>query len=483
MPTLNATVYPDEAYVLVEADWTSHPTVTHARVVRRNTVTGEEVTLRPYTSYDGDGNLLLNCGMGVWWDTEPPLDVPLEYCTYAADPPTALTTNCCFETNTAGWVGGNALIAQNSSYFKEGAFSARMTVFAGNPYNITMRQVPNTAFVAGVPIKASAWIRAEKTIITSYSPTVYMQMEFTLDNGLTETHRSALTILDYAEWRYIEMAATPSRAGTLARVEITAINTPPPAGVDFFIDIIQATQAQPLSASACETVTVAGDDRVFLKSPMHPCLDVVAGLCDPMMGDDCDEDTRVSYLGTDDQSRAANTVLLAPVNRKRPIPVSRQRRDVISALRLLAHDCDARDALVAINDTGDPLLFQAPARYCIEDRYISVGDFTETHISVDQGQEPRILTMSYAVVDRPQGPSTGVCGARIRDLCDVYASWAAFTVAGLDWRDLLLGNASGEGPGGTPAARTWDEVEAEFTDWTAVSDGGTRTWDELRDGA
>ena len=60
MPTINATAFNTPAYVLVEVDWTDQPNVTHARVVRRNTVTGEEVTLRPYIAYDGDGNLLLS---------------------------------------------------------------------------------------------------------------------------------------------------------------------------------------------------------------------------------------------------------------------------------------------------------------------------------------------------------------------------------------------------------------------------------------
>ena len=36
MPTINATVFPNEAYVLVEADWTDFPEVTHAQVTRRS---------------------------------------------------------------------------------------------------------------------------------------------------------------------------------------------------------------------------------------------------------------------------------------------------------------------------------------------------------------------------------------------------------------------------------------------------------------
>jgi hypothetical protein len=50
--------------------------------------------------------------------------------------------------------------------------------------------------------------------------------------------------------------------------------------------------------------------------------------------------------------------------------------------------------------------------------------------------------------------------------------------------DLLLGLASDDGPtSGDPGLmRTWDEVQAEFADWTDVEGGGTRDWDELRNG-
>jgi hypothetical protein len=137
------------------------------------------------------------------------------------------------------------------------------------------------------------------------------------------------------------------------------------------------------------------------------------------------------------------------------------------------------------NEPGDPLLFQAPATYCITDRYISVGIVSDSRISVDQRDDFRLITMPYAVVDRPEGPANGICGARIQDLCDIYTSWAAMNIAGLTWTDLLLGEASPNGPGQPDppvGQRTWDEVEAEFANFTAVAGGGTRDWDELRDG-
>jgi hypothetical protein len=199
---------------------------------------------------------------------------------------------------------------------------------------------------------------------------------------------------------------------------------------------------------------------------------------------DCEEDSRVTYVGMAEDILNANTVLSEPTNRVHPIPVSRTRRAPRSELRVLAHDCDARDAVLLVNNPGTPLLFQAPVDYCIPDRYISVGPVAEARFSVDQRDDFRLMLMPYAVVQRPEGPANGICGARIEDLCDIYTSWQAMILAGLTYYDLLLGLASDDGPFSPPFddLRIWDEVLTEFANWTAVEAGGTRDWDELRNG-
>ena len=476
MPTLNATVYPNEAYVLVEVDWSSHPTVQYATVTRRNTVTGEVVTLRPYVGFDDEGALLLDCSLGLWWDTEPPLNVDLEYCTVAADVATALTQNPGFETTTAPWTATNGTLTQDGTVSKVGAFSGRLTPTGGFTFaSISQAFTMNT--LAGVPFTISAWARSPQ----GWNST-HLELVVTYTDLSTETFTTPIVVLDDGEWRFMSGTFTPSQNITTATFYFLATGTPP-ATVLFNLDEIQVTQDQPITATACETVNVPSES-VWLKNPLHPCLDVEIGLCNPML-EDCDAADRVSYVGMDADDYAPNTVLLSPVNRRRPIPINRTRRDATSTLRLLAHTCQARDAVLEENLPGDPLLFQAPAEYCIADRYISVGNINESRLSVDQREEFRLMTLPYAVVDRPEGPADGVCGARIRDLCDLYTSWAALTIVGLTWTDLLLGEASPNGPGQPEppaAARTWDDVEAEFTDWNDVLAGGTRDWNELRDG-
>lgn len=474
MPTLNATVFPAEAYVLVEVDWSSHPTVTHAIVTRRNTVTGEIVTLRPYIAFDDEGALLLDCSLGLWWDTEPPLNVPLEYCTLAADVATTLTVNPDFETSAAGWNDDGGALTQDCTVAKFGSCSGLLTP-DGISYSPSIDQTVTAAFAAGVPLVYSTWAR---------SPlgwnAVFLQLVVTYEDLTTATVTTPVVALDDTEWRFMSGTFTPSLPVTSFRFFFIASGLPP-ATVLFNVDDIKVTQEVAVTETACETVTVTSES-LWLKSPLHPCLDVEIGMCNPMLAD-CEETDRITYVGMEPDEYAANTVLLNPANRRRPIPVNRIRRDATSTLRLLAHTCEARDSVLAVNEPGDPLLFQVPAQYCIADRYISVGTLTDSHISVDQREEFRLMTLPYAVVDRPEGPADGVCGARIMDLCDIYTSWAAFTIAGFDYTDLLLGLASPDGPGqpDPPAdARTWGDVEAEFADWLAVETNGT--WADLRDG-
>lgn len=478
MPSIAVTAYPVPAYVLVQADWTDVPTVTNAKVVRRNTITGEEVELRPYIYYDGDGNLALSCGLGLWWDTEPPLNVPLEYCTYAADVQTAINSNTGFETSLAPWVGVNGAASQSGAFFHSGAFSA-LLVPAGTAASAYISDTtPYTTLQPGVEATLDAWF---------FTPqgwnAIYTSVQVQYSDGVLETFTSEIYPIRLSTWQLVRLTFTPPRAATILEIQAgtTGLAT---NFINMYIDDISLRQPQPVAGSACDTVTVTSDS-VWLKNPLRPCLDVEIGLCSPAMDFDCEEDSRVSYAGMADDELAANTVLSEPANQVYPIPVSRQRRAPTSELRLIAHDCDARDEVLAVNDPGTPLLFQAPADYCIPDRYISVGTETEARISRDQREDFRVMVLPYAVVQRPEGPADGICGARIMDLCDIYTSWQALFLSSLSYTDLLLGLASYDGPVTSPPVgdmRTWGEVELEFANWLAVEAGGTRDWGELRDG-
>lgn len=451
----------------------AHVDPLYAGVTRRNTVTGEVVTLRPYIAYDESGNLLLDCGLGLWWDTEPPLNVPLEYCAVAADVPLNLVQNGSFETITAPWVASGGALVSSGTFAHDGVSSGRFTP-DGVTFTPNISQ-PILGLVFGQPITVSTWV-----LTPQGWNSVRLQLVVNYTDGRVDTFTTPVEILDDNEWRQLQLTADLSTTVSSATLTFYMTGTPP-ATTLFYIDDVQVSQPVDVTATACETVTVASES-VWLKNPLNPCLDVEIGLCSPAMAD-CEEPSRVSYVGHADDEWQPNTTLLTPVNRRYPIPVNRVRRAPTSTLRVLAHDCAARDAVLASNDTGDPLLFQAPATYCIPDRYISVGALTDSRISVDQREDFRLISMPYATVQRPEGPANGVCGARIIDLCDIYTSWAAMTIAGLTWTDLLLGLASPDGPGQPqpPAtARVWADVESDFASWAAVEADGT--WADIRDG-
>lgn len=475
MATITATVFLNEAYVRIDADWTSNPEVTYAGVQRTNTVTGEVVTLRPYVAYDADGNLLLSCSKGLWYDTEPPLNVPLTYCLIASGVETALSTNGDFEIGSvAPWTPFGGTFATSNTFAHSGTFSGLFTPDGTTQSGgIVYPAIPG--IVANVPLTASTWV---------LSPQGYnaVQIQLTLSNadGTVTTILSDVEIIDDAEWRYITMTTTPTQAATLSDFRVVALGIAPNTTL-FYFDQVQVTQEQPVTVNVCTTVTVTDTTNVRLKDPNNPCNDLVIGLCSPIWGD-CPDDTRISYAGQSADTRPPSTLVIDTLNREFPIPVNRSRRSPRTELRLIAHDCEARDAIIQINDSGDVLLWQLPAEYCQADRYITVGDETETRISVDQREPFRLMSMPYITVERQSGPANGVCGTRIQDLCDIYTSWQSMVIAGLTWRDLLLGAAGNNGPGSDFAAlRTWSEVNTEFVDWTAVAGGG-RTWTQLLNG-
>lgn len=475
MPTISLTTYPGVAYVMVEIDWTDQPTVTYATVTRRNTVTGETVQLRPYIAYDGSGNILLSCGTAIFWDTEPPLNVELEYCTTAADIPLAINSNTDFETGVAPWVGILSAAVQSNLFAHTGTFSAQVTP-NGTSDVPQLRDSTSYPVPAGT-ILAQAWV---------YTPPGWngVDLSFTLQDTstlLNTTYRSPVYAIPAGAWQLIRYTAN-TNGGNIVQTNVSFHGRPPNTTL-FYVDDVSLSMPAAVGLTACDTTTVSSDS-VWLKNPLSPCLDLEIGLCSPAMDFDCEEDSRISYAGMAADERAANTVLSEPTNRKYPVPVSRTRRGPTSTLLLIAHDCDARDAVVAANEPGTPLLFQAPEDYCIPDRYISVDALGEQRVSIDQREDFRLMTLPYATVDRPEGPANGICGSRIDDLCDLYTSWTAITLAGLDYADLIEGFASNDGPVNPlpPDARTWGDVDVEFADWAAVDAGGTRDWGELEVG-
>lgn len=217
----------------------------------------------------------------------------------------------------------------------------------------------------------------------------------------------------------------------------------------------------------------------MLRDPMRPCNDLHVGICwtpDP----NCVPGRGVFFQRLEGEGYAANSMELRAFNSPRPASASRERSDAASTLVLVSRTFADRDALLEILRAGTPLLWQAPPEYGQPDRYIQVGDVGVTRYNEDHRYQPRTFTLPFLVEDRPEGPSQGICGARVMDLCDTYTSWAAMEAAQLSYQDLLLGLASPDGPR-DPNRRRWIDVETGFANWLAV-ETAPNTWKTLRDG-
>jgi hypothetical protein len=112
-------------------------------------------------------------------------------------------------------------------------------------------------------------------------------------------------------------------------------------------------------------------------------------------------------------------------------------------------------------------------------RYMDVRDVQLASELPDLRIQIRSAVLPYETVDRPAGPTEGICGARVADICALFPTWGDLAASGFTWGDLPAGQASPESA--NPDRRTWNDVNAEFADWDAVNTGG-RTWNDLYEG-
>src|SRR5687767_10786641 len=218
----------------------------------------------------------------------------------------------------------------------------------------------------------------------------------------------------------------------------------------------------PITASTVDPPTTMPSNGAFrLRDPVRPCNDLYVPICSTSTPPDCLPTSGIFFASMGTEAYDDNTLLLNPTNARRPIAISRQRRDKTSVVQLVTRTFADRDALLAINEPGSPLLLSGPPQYGIPDVYMSVGNLPIERGLSDHRFPVRINNMPFVAVDRPAGPSQGVCGSRVEDTCDIYDTWGELADAGLTFEDIVRGRASDDG-GDADAYRTWDDVEAEF---------------------
>lgn len=540
MPVITA--FPDitRAYVRVEIDWADTPSVTHARVLRVDAVTGECVALRPYVCYEGD-YLTLSCGHGIFWDTEVPLDRSVYYITEGLDAPCIPTVNGAFDlfdrisvstwdTSSSGhlWSTSGGFVTDYSVNGSEGLMllstvnSSRRGLIGPVLFNSTglvdvaPKQVATGAsFDMGIILRAASisdyflaeaqfettgfvTIRLRKNVAAvlttlatattafSYTATSVFRIKFQVVTSTLYMKIWPTTSAEPTAWdlSFTDTSVlTPGQAGLHAISNTGNTNVSLSVGFDNFFYTEDCLPCVPVEAVSDPPLTVASDGAFRLKDPVRPCNDLKVPLCFDQVQQDpsCAPGSGIFFGGVSREERAANSIILNPTNAQLPLSVNRRRRGISSTLTLVSRTFSDRDNLAAINDPGSPLLLQGPPQYGVKDQYISVGDFGIDRGLTDHRFPIRVNALPYVEVKRPAGPSLGVCGSRMEDLCDIHDTWAEIAAAGLAWDDLIRGAASQDGGPVVVNARTWDDVNTEFATWNAVNTGG-RTWADLQAG-
>lgn len=541
MPAISTMVYPLPAYVRVEVNWADIGWATGAAVYRVDCLTGQRMPLRPYVSFDGDF-LDLSCGYAVFWDTEPQLDRCVYYCTQAQDSAGNLITqpaaNLVTDTYTRVVVDGWGSTDNGLAYALEGGTNPGNYDVTGTKGTFTMDSVNvfRRAYVdAGSPTQ-DAQITATLPVVPATSP-----ISLTLVTRRTDSnnlYRALLSIstagvpslsinkmvagvgttlvtgsvagthaagdqwtirmrawgnqIKAKAWKSIdpEPAAwtvettdgsltTGTLAGPEARLEAGNTNGTITISWDNFTVIDPC--AGPQTIELCSDDLVVGSSGDFrLGDPVRPCNDVTLLFTGPI-GPDCVPTQGIFFGNMADETFAATTTVFTPINAEFPIAINRTRQPQASTLTVASETFADRDALRTLDEPGSPLLLRGPAQYGIADRYMSVAEVIESRPVSDHRVQPRVVALPHVTVARPSGPSQGVCGTRVEDLCDIYPSWNAVAAAGLTYTDLLRGKASNDTPIPDTVERTWATVNSTFANWTAVN-ASEPDWNNLRAG-
>lgn len=248
-----------------------------------------------------------------------------------------------------------------------------------------------------------------------------------------------------------------------------------------------ADPCEPCTPVTAQTalVNVDSDGSFAFGDPVRPCNDFRVALCFIQSPPECVPGSGVFFASMDTEAHEPNSILLNPTNAGLPLAVTRQMRGISSTLTLVTRTFADRDMLLDLAKPGSPLLWRGPQTYGVIDQYMAVAGVNVVRGLSDHKYPVRINDIPYTQVGRPAGPSQGVCGTRVEDMCDLYDTWQEIQDAGLTWDNLLQGLASDDGGDPTDGYRTWtigtNTVLADFADWNAVDDG-IRDWIDLQVG-
>jgi hypothetical protein len=469
------TAYPDpiHGYVYLEVDWSDQPALTQARVFRVIVATGEEALVRVHTATDGTGEpIILNGGVATLYDTEAPLDVLIYYRTEATGFTSlgVINTNPYFEIDTSDWsVVASNTIARSTVQSHQGVASLLVTPTGGATAGAVTSRYPVTL---GESYTVTGWFRSQLGW-----PVTSLGVVWRDGGGTSLSTSQVLFALVAATWTFqIVVVIAPPNAVT---GELRVRQEGTPAATDFwYADELKFEG--PLSGIATSSqVILASSMGLWLKDPLRPYNDRRIVL--RYNGSTCVPGKALYFSGLADESYGNRGDLPVVVNKRNPIAVTRTRGGMTSTLGLVSRTFLDRDLLKETLAPGSVLFLQAPSKYGIEDTYMAIGDVDIGRMSNDMRQQWRQFKIPFVEADRPAGLMFGTLGSRWMDMCDVYATFAAATAAGISWYDVMQGAAGAPGDGIVAGWATWSSVVGQYATWTDVV-AGNATWIDLVEG-
>lgn len=434
MSTFTATVDTRRAMVRLDVDL-SDINGQNITITRTNLTTGVATIVRGYGSTGGlfvvapagqtsnSVPTLIN-GRGVFYDTEAPLDVPLQYtATYNSGPTLVpINQNPYFENGTrTPWAGqNNALVTVTNTQFHQGGWSLQVT-----PDGVTaVPQAVSEEWIA-VPLKSytlSGWLRTTSNATRNLS--IFW---FTAAHGFISSSQISNALLAGVWTQYGPSAF--NAPGTAAFGRIATNDGGTPAAVNTWQgDELLVSSSQNVSLLS-GVVIVPSNGYGWLKDPVRPANSVPLDCRRPILATTRSGGTGVAWLGLGDEVDASVSGLFNMNNSQFPVPVSRIREAPTSSMRLMARSQADVAALRALLAPGAPLLLQLPPAYGEDDRYVFPGNVGRAHVFNDQRLPRRLVAFPFATVAAPVGPMQGVLGARWTDLCAHTSTWGSVFAA------------------------------------------------------
>lgn len=537
MPSIVAVPYPDRGHVLLEINAADVPGATHV-CVEAVTADGSR-PLHAYVSFNDSGCIALLCGQAILWDTEISCDTATTYTATVMTaagaviltPPAAILLDTFTRTTAASWSPPGADTGQLYTT-SGGAAADYSTTGTRGQMALTTTDITRFATVPGPETNAEFAVTIFPTVVALTQPFsagfaarcdvtgngVFGRVVFGLAGALSVelgrtvagvdsgggpigiirgyTALSAIRVVyqiwgdqfrirafdatgpDPGGWQdtLTTTFATPAsgRFGLRAKRNLGNTNGTINVQFDNFSVTDVCADLEPVTFSS-EVVTEECDGCFRLGDPVRPCNDVQICLCAD--GVECGGDGGIFFAGMTADTYASNSGSLLPVNAEYPIPVSRNRRQPSGAFAVVPMSFADRDRLLALLRPGGVLLWRGPAEYGTGDRYLDVFDVPVAPPISNLLLQPRIVNLPFQTAKAPVGPSKGVCGARVGDLCEEFATWDAMAAAGVTWADLLRGDAGGVPSGLNTWADTladnvtWAGLQANETDWADTLDG------------